>query len=1278
MATGLLFPIYGHELAMAPDASAPGTRFKARDYQQRGIDEAFRLFESGTPGVIFRQPTGCHARGQGILMFDGSVRPVERVRVGDLLMGPDSRPRLVVRLCRGRGEMVRIVPTKGASFVVNVDHVLTLIKTGESRGKEGGRVLDVTVREWLAWPKSRKHVWKLFRVGVDFAARQSLPIEPYFLGLLLGDGGMRHGSVGVTTADVQVADEVYRQARMRGLEVRAEGAGGRSVTFYPGLPRGRRRDRNGQFSTNPLIDQLRRLMLKGAGSGNKFIPHRYLTASRQDRLELLAGLVDSDGSETCNGFDFVSKSRRLAWGVAFLARSVGLAAYTKDCRKVCGNTGAVGIYWRVSISGNCDSVPCRIARKRCRPRRQKKDVLRTGFRVERMGEDDYYGFSLSGDGRFLLDDFTVTHNTGKTVSGALIAHRWLQQGDDYRVMVLAHERQLVHQFAEEITDVLGVVPGIEMADERVSARNVPPIVVASRATLQEKQVDDGSGEVAQASRLYKFDWRLNWLVIVDECHRYKRSMKSCRHLFDWFERNPRSRRLGLTATPERSDRVSLAGLFPGVASDYRLYDLDGGPSAVNDGWAVPYDQRFVTVEGVDFKTLREVSGDFDESELELVLGQREKLLSLVRPTLDLVEHRRTIVFSPTVDMAKRVAHTINEFVLCQCERCGARRFEHGDELRLEPRPVCRKCGGPLAALPHDLLAKSLDGSYPDQARKEVYAQHQRSQFQFLSVCGLCIAKGTLVMTDQGEVPIERLTTDMRLWDGVEFVAHGGVIWKGQKPVIRYAGLIATGDHNVWTDDGWQQLAACKQRGIAVRVSAIGGRAVRESDGYYRDDRATWQESAGRLAGAVRWLRGVVGQGVQRTENRPVWVQALREAVWRSRVAVAALSVREEAMRESARRVLSRLRWSWDRVSVCFAGGHGFVDHAKPWFAPGADAGPAGQQSPLRAWKPALGQPNGAGEQPSATAEVFDILNAGPRHRFTANGLIVSNCREGYNDPGIQAVAVFRPTKSRALAEQMKGRGCRPLRGLVDGCAGREERLAAIAASDKPNCMIVDLVGVTGLADCASTAHILGQGKPDEVIERANRNAATREGPVDMAQEIRQAERELAAERQAREDAKRRREEREAQLQREREEAARLRKLRGDVRYDARQVNQGHGVAGSRERRKGPCMPFGKHKGKPLEQISSGYLRAIGSMGRLPSWLRESIARELAQRAGRMQAQAAERRQPAAAGAAVATGTRPATDGQLRVLARFGRATEGHTFESAAAAIGEINRLLRKH
>ena len=63
----------------------------------------------------------------------------------------------------------------------------------------------------------------------------------------------------------------------------------------------------------------------------------------------------------------------------------------------------------------------------------------------------------------------------------------------------------------------------------------------------------------------------------------------------------------------------------------------------------------------------------------------------------------------------------------------------------------------------------------------------------------CIAEGSLVLTDHGLIPIERVTITMRLWDGCDWVKHEGVIYKGTKEVIEYEGLRATSDHLVWVE-----------------------------------------------------------------------------------------------------------------------------------------------------------------------------------------------------------------------------------------------------------------------------------------------------------------------------------------------------------------------------------------------------------------------------------------------------------------------------------------------
>ncbi len=129
------------------------------------------------------------------------------------------------------------------------------------------------------------------------------------------------------------------------------------------------------------------------------------------------------GISTAIPTDIIQKSETLAWDIAFLARSLGLAAYVTPCEKSCTHNGTkrCGRYFRVSISGDTNLVPVRLARKKCQPRGQRKNVLNVGITVTPVGIDDYYGFQVDGDGLFLLGDFTVTHNS---LSAKAIASLW--------------------------------------------------------------------------------------------------------------------------------------------------------------------------------------------------------------------------------------------------------------------------------------------------------------------------------------------------------------------------------------------------------------------------------------------------------------------------------------------------------------------------------------------------------------------------------------------------------------------------------------------------------------------------------------------------------------------------------------------------------------------------------------------------------------------------------------------------------------------------------------
>lgn len=423
----------------------------------RAVDNAIRT----STHLLAEAPTGCHAAGQGLLMFDGSIKKVEDVVVGDRLMGPDSEPRTVLSLARGRQEMVDVVPVKGSAWRVNLDHILTLVRTNEGltnrrSGRLNGQLCDVCVREVLGWSKNQRHIHKLIRVGVNFVDSVSFTLSPYFLGLVLGDGalafaGTGHG-ISISSADPEIVVEIEETARSFDLHVRHDDRYGHFIV-------GRIGNKN-----HPIVAELKRLGLAPIACENRFIPLQYKSASRQARLELLAGLIDTDGSRDLNSgtcFDYVSKSRRLADDVAYVARSLGLAAYVKSSMKSCQGMNAPREYFRVCISGDTSIVPCRLPRKRTPEREQIKDVLRTGFDLVPTGkEEDYFGFSIDRDGRYLLDDFTVTHNTGKSVAYSVpaIYHATHDNAEKKAVIIvtanIALQEQLVRKDLPLLAEIL--------------------------------------------------------------------------------------------------------------------------------------------------------------------------------------------------------------------------------------------------------------------------------------------------------------------------------------------------------------------------------------------------------------------------------------------------------------------------------------------------------------------------------------------------------------------------------------------------------------------------------------------------------------------------------------------------------------------------------------------------------------------------------------------------------------------------------------------------------
>jgi len=368
-------------------------------------------------GLMLYGPPGCHAKGTEILMYDGSIKKVEDIIVGDKLMGPDSESRTVLELKRGREEMVKIIPTKGESFVVNKSHILHLTPSGEEVLTT--TPVNMSFNDFLKQKNNFKERYKLTRTGVEFSQKE-LIIPPYILGLWLGDGSSDRPSI--TTMDEEIARAWTDWATKIGMNVTINSKENTEAMTYTISSQ----TFQGPDDRNVALNFLRYLNV----INNKHIPQTYLTSTRKDRLDLLAGLLDTDGYSSTHVYDIIQKNELLADQIVYLARSLGFAAYKTKSEKYCMYKGIErrGTYYRISISGDCSEIPVKIPRKLVKKRQQIKSVLRTGFTYELLSEDDFYGFTLNKDHLYLTSDFTVHHNSGKSSIIKLVSKKLVERG----------------------------------------------------------------------------------------------------------------------------------------------------------------------------------------------------------------------------------------------------------------------------------------------------------------------------------------------------------------------------------------------------------------------------------------------------------------------------------------------------------------------------------------------------------------------------------------------------------------------------------------------------------------------------------------------------------------------------------------------------------------------------------------------------------------------------------------------------------------------------------
>ena len=511
-----------------------------RDYQTNVLNAYLKAinFEEkeennvGNSSALIELWTGagkCMGIDTPILMYNGDIKMVQDIKVGDQLMGDDSTPRNVLSLARGREMMYDIIPTKGDKYTVNESHILSLKMSSNYNNKKYNHpkkndIHDVSLLEYLNLPKGFKHILKGYRVGVEFTSKD-VDIEPYFLGLWLGDGTSR--TTGITTLDDCVINYINEYSeRLNSRVVICDTNGTRCCTYS--IVNSSTNKENNFKGNNKLLNMLKNYNLLL----NKHIPKIYKCNSRQVRLELLAGIIDSDGCESHGGYDIIQKNETLLDDIIYVARSLGFAAYKKVCKKSCMYKGEKkeGVYYRTNIHGKgLEDIPVKCERKKVEPRRQIKDALNTGIKVEKREIDNYYGFELDGNRRYLLGDYTVTHNTVLALKIVEVIKK--------KTIIFVHKTFLKNQWIERIKEYLpdakigciqGQVIDIEGKD----------IVIAMIQSISMKSYPDSLFD----------DFGLS---IYDECHHissevFSNCLRKCTTLYG----------LGLSATMNRKDGLT--------------------------------------------------------------------------------------------------------------------------------------------------------------------------------------------------------------------------------------------------------------------------------------------------------------------------------------------------------------------------------------------------------------------------------------------------------------------------------------------------------------------------------------------------------------------------------------------------------------------------------------------------------------------------------------------------------------------------------------------------
>jgi phosphate starvation-inducible PhoH-like protein len=408
----------------------PGTLYEKIDPYLRPLYDALhdmvdpesipRLMQAGTIEVA---PLA-YMRGRAqpvhtpVLTPDG-FRPIGELEVGDLVIGSNGEPTPVLGVYpQGLKNIYRVTTQDGASTLASEDHLWAVKTPYDRRRGRSWRVVET--KEMLGKLRIahyRQYELPLLSSPVALPERE-VPMDPYALGLLLGDGCLTGSTTpSFATEDPELAEAI--EALVPGIHARWKSG--------PDYVLNRVRQPGESVTVaNPIAKVLRDLDLCGTRSHTKFVPELYLRNAAEVRLAVLQGLLDSDGGpvtqrdRTCR-IQYVTTSPRLKDDVLALVRSLGGVAYVRT-RSIDGRTpgraNGRDVAYRhdsyvVDIRLPADVEPFRLRRKLGKYRASGGGrPMRFIDRIEPAGVEEAVCIQVAAaDSLYVTEDYLLTHNT---------------------------------------------------------------------------------------------------------------------------------------------------------------------------------------------------------------------------------------------------------------------------------------------------------------------------------------------------------------------------------------------------------------------------------------------------------------------------------------------------------------------------------------------------------------------------------------------------------------------------------------------------------------------------------------------------------------------------------------------------------------------------------------------------------------------------------------------------------------------------------------------------